>query len=91
MVKPLYIDHCDHTREKDQFLGHVVHKDIIYDAYAWMDYDGINICLRFGNNGSEYVSLGSVGVLREHFKNEKEKEDDYHVKALILYDKEYKK
>lgn len=49
-AEPLFADHCGHSR--CSYVGRLSHDGVVYDLYI----EGLNVCLRYGNEGREYVS-----------------------------------
>lgn len=64
-MAPHWFDCCDHNRPNDRFLGTIHYEDITYDVYVYQDnalgrMPDMHVCLRYGNEGREYLSPGPV-------------------------------
>ena len=61
---PEHIDQCDHP--KGSFVGSIQHlnhehKEEWLDVYVYEDkIDGTSVCIRYGSEGSQYISPGSI-------------------------------
>lgn len=68
-AKPHWPDHCKHTGPLDKFLGTVTAKGPV-DVYVYRDHllrgrPRMHICIRYGSEGSHYLSPGEVGPFVE--------------------------
>ena len=73
---PQWIDHCGHNKSEDVYIGtfDVCHiwedddgkgqwREETYDMYLYEGSLGTEVCLRYGNEGSEYCSIGTLDNL----------------------------
>ena len=65
-MKPVFRDACNHDRPRDRFLGTVKGDGHLYDVYVYQDnaltvtIPDMNLCMRYGVEGGQYISPGSV-------------------------------
>lgn len=66
-MKPFHLDACSHDRPRDRFLGTI--EDEVrgqLDVYVYQDnalsapVPDMNVCIRYGEEGSQYLSPGNV-------------------------------
>jgi len=63
---PYWKDACNHVRPRDQFLGALTCEGTRYDVYVYQDnaldapVPEMNLCLRYSDQCSHYVSPGEV-------------------------------
>ena len=57
---PKFHDHCDHSDAA--FVQTLSHDGQDYDVYAYVPHGAqeVNVCLRYGSEGHEYLSPGSL-------------------------------
>ena len=61
-----WIDECGHDRPRDRFLGTIEAGGDTYDVHVYQDnalsapVPDMHVCLRYGNECSQYVSPGNA-------------------------------
>jgi hypothetical protein len=64
-MKPHWPDHCEHNRPRDCFLGTIEHDGETFDVFVYQDnaladVPDMHVCMRYGAEGSEYISPGPI-------------------------------
>ena len=63
---PKFINHCDHKEEEYRGVINATKKtstglvEVSYDLYVFKAFGFINVCLRYGDDPWEYISLGTL-------------------------------
>jgi len=58
----------------DRYLGPFWTESHAYDVYVYQDNElsakvpDMHVCIRYGNDGSEYISPGSIALLAEEYQ-----------------------
>lgn len=80
---------CGHSNE--QYIGSFTHEEFVpaskkirrevLDVYVFPQYDGDGVCIRYGHEGSEYYSPGS---LHQFIQTAGQHDHDMYARALRL-------
>jgi len=91
---PHWTDHCRHP--EGSYLGSILSfnngKEEWLDIYVYEDrlsHEGLSVCIRYGNEGSDYYSPGSIlNVIRHSGRGDRPSDYALHImrkKGVITY------
>jgi hypothetical protein len=74
MNTPHWHDCCRHDRPLDKFIGTFVVNNRYYDLWVYQDNalgepPDMNLCIRYGNEDSNYISPGPIDMFLESTGN----------------------
>lgn len=73
-MTPYWPDLCRHTRPRDRFLGTFDVDNEVYDVFVYQDNalnspkPDMHVCIRYGDEDSEYISPGNAENFVRHAK-----------------------
>lgn len=64
MTVPKWTDSCGHCNNKDdKYIGTYTNHNGTYDVYLYEGILGTMVCIRYGNDAPEYISIGTLAEL----------------------------